>query len=95
MELWQLCALSSSDAYIWYFPDLHGLKRIDFHQSVFEVLRDRLLTQIAEISKANRDDAVDKLEAILEKSFSLIKIDTLLPVSMCLLQHLPKVIEHY
>jgi len=62
---------------------------------VFEVLRDRLLTQIAEISKANRDDAVDKLEAILEKSFSLIKIDTLLPVSMCLLQHLPKVIEHY
>nr|CAB3232512.1 negative elongation factor B [Phallusia mammillata] len=75
--------------------DLHGLKRIDFHQSVFEVLRDRLLSRIAEISKDNQDDAVEKLEAILEKSFPLIKIDSLLPVSMCLLKSLPKVTEKY
>ena len=71
--------------------DLHDLKRLDFHNSVFEVLRDRLVNKIEEISKDNEDGASSKLEAILEKSFPLNKIDSLLPVSMCLLKHLPKV----
>ncbi|XP_076806661.1 negative elongation factor B-like [Clavelina lepadiformis] len=75
--------------------DLHDLKRSNFHCSVFEVLRDRLLTRIAEISKSNEPDSMKKLEAILDKSFPLNKIDTLLPVSMCLLKHLPKVPERY
>ena len=56
---------------------------------MFEVLRDRLISKIEEISKS--DGATDKLEAILEKSFPLNKIETLLPVSMCLLKYLPKV----
>ncbi|XP_078490681.1 negative elongation factor B [Ciona intestinalis] len=73
--------------------DLHDLKRLDFHQSVFEVLRDHLLNRITEISKEK--DSAEKLNAILEKSFPVIKIDSLVPVSMCLLKHLPKVPEKY
>lgn len=29
--------------------DLHGIKRIDFHNSVLEDLRDKLIAQIAEV----------------------------------------------
>lgn len=75
--------------------DLHNLKRIDFHKSVFDTLRDCLLTKIAEISNGNNADSKEKLEAILDKSFPLISIDSLLPVSMCLLKHLPKVPQKY
>ena len=75
-----------------FILDLHDLKRLDFHNSVFEVLRDRLVSKVQEISKSNDDGAPAKLEAILEKSFPLNKIDTLLPVSMCLLKYLPKVL---
>ena len=78
-----------SNGYV--ISDLHDLKRLDFHNSVFEVLRDRLVGKIENISKSSDDDATKKLEAILEKSFPLNKIDSLLPVSMCLLKHLPKV----
>lgn len=73
-----------------FFLDLHDLRRLDFHNSVFEVLRDRLVNTIEDISKSGDDGCVEKLEAILDKSFPLNKIDTLLPVSMCLLKHLPK-----
>ena len=73
------------------FLDLHDLRRLDFHNSVFEVLRDRLVSTIEIISKSGDEGATEKLEAILDKSFPLNKINTLLPVSMCLLKHLPKV----
>lgn len=70
---------------------MHGLKRIDFHQSVFEELREKLLERIGQISKSGDEDANDKLEAILEKSFPLVKIESLEPVTMCLFKHLPEV----
>ncbi|XP_039248129.2 negative elongation factor B-like [Styela clava] len=75
--------------------DLHGLKRLDFHKSVFEELREKLQSRIEEISKSGDEDAHEKLEAILDKSFPLIKIKSLQPVTMCLFKHLPEVPEKY
>lgn len=75
--------------------DLHGIRRREFHTSTFEELRNKLIERISDISKSGDASAVEKLEAILDKSFPLIKIESLQPVSMCLFSHLPEVPEHY
>lgn len=75
--------------------DLHGLRRLDFHQSVCDELREKLQEKIAELAKSGDEDAHKKLEAILDKSFPLIKIKSLEPVTMSLFKHLPEVPEKY
>lgn len=75
--------------------DLHGLKRLDFHQSVFDELCEKLKEKISDLAKSGDPEAHGKLEAILEKSFPLMKIHSLQPVTMCLFKHLPEVPEKY
>lgn len=146
------------------FLDLHGTPRLEFHQSVFDELRDKLLERVSAIAlegkaeerwagrwrvqsppRLGADVAVltvplaphphpkrgpvrpacgdlsfsrllsgdgraatsdwvpcsflsppnlsryKKLEDLLEKSFSLVKMPSLQPVVMCVMKHLPKV----
>ena len=42
--------------------DLHGIKRIDFHNSVLEDLRDKLIAQIETCTKMEGKDRDKKLK---------------------------------
>uniref|UniRef100_A0A8C4QQZ5 Negative elongation factor complex member B n=1 Tax=Eptatretus burgeri TaxID=7764 RepID=A0A8C4QQZ5_EPTBU len=75
------------------FLDLHGIPRIDFHQSVFDELREKLLARTAIIAEGKARD--NKLEELLEKSYPLVKMPAIQPVVMHVMKHLPKVPEKY
>uniref|UniRef100_A0A3Q1GIH7 Negative elongation factor complex member B n=1 Tax=Acanthochromis polyacanthus TaxID=80966 RepID=A0A3Q1GIH7_9TELE len=75
------------------FLDLHGTPRLEFHQSVFDELRDKLMERVAIIAEGKDEDRYGKLEELLEKSFPLVKMPSIQPVVMQVLKHLPKVPE--
>lgn len=78
--------------------DLHGLKRLDFHNSVLEDLRDKLVTQIESVSNQDRNNPKErerKLKELLTKSFPVIKIKQLRPVVMCVLKNLSFIEDKY
>ncbi|XP_040899046.1 negative elongation factor B [Toxotes jaculatrix] len=75
------------------FLDLHGTPRLEFHQSVFDELRDKLMERVATIAEGKDEDRYGKLEELLEKSFPLVKMPSIQPVVMQVLKHLPKVPE--
>nr|AAQ91228.1 cofactor of BRCA2 [Danio rerio] len=75
------------------FLDLHGTPRLEFHQSVFDELRDKLMERVATIAEGKEEDRYVKLEELLEKSFPLVKMPSIQPVVMQVLKHLPKVPE--
>ncbi|KAK7933269.1 hypothetical protein WMY93_004165 [Mugilogobius chulae] len=75
------------------FLDLHGTPRLEFHQSVFDELRDNLMERVAVIAEGKEEDRYSKLEELLEKSFPLVKMPSIQPVVMQVLKHLPKVPE--
>ncbi|XP_076126586.1 negative elongation factor B [Alosa pseudoharengus] len=75
------------------FLDLHGTPRLEFHQSVFDELRDKLMERVATIAEGKDEDRYSKLEELLEKSFPLVKMPSIQPVVMQVLKHLPKVPE--
>ncbi|XP_064616465.1 negative elongation factor B-like [Liolophura sinensis] len=77
------------------FLDLHGVKRLDFHQSVMEELREKLLQRITDLASKDDPNKLEKLEGLLEKSFPVIKVKALRPVVMCILKHLPKIKDEY
>ncbi|CAI5794349.1 negative elongation factor B [Podarcis lilfordi] len=74
------------------FLDLHGTPRLEFHQSVFDELREKLLERVSAIASEGKvDERYKKLEDLLEKSFPLVKAPSIQPVVMCVMKHLPKV----
>uniref|UniRef100_A0A8C7IUY4 Negative elongation factor complex member B n=1 Tax=Oncorhynchus kisutch TaxID=8019 RepID=A0A8C7IUY4_ONCKI len=75
------------------FLDLHGTPRLEFHQSVFDELRDKLMERVATIAEGKDEDRYGKLKELLEKSFPLVKMPSIQPVVMQVLKHLPKVPE--
>ncbi|XP_072840699.2 negative elongation factor B [Pogona vitticeps] len=76
------------------FLDLHGTPRLEFHQSVFDELREKLLERISAIAAEGKvEERYKKLEDLLEKSFPLVKMPSIQPVVMCVMKHLPKVPE--
>lgn len=75
------------------FLDLHGTPRLEFHQSVFDELREKLMERVAVIAEGKEEDRYRKLEELLEKSFPLVKMPSIQPVVMQVLKHLPKVPE--
>lgn len=77
------------------FLDLHGVKRLDFHQSVMEELREKLLQRITDLASKDDPNKLEKLEGLLEKSFPVIKVKALRPVVLCILKHLPKIKDEY
>lgn len=77
------------------FLDLHEIKRLDFHNSVLEELRDKLVSRISELASSEDDKRFEKLESLLKKSFPVIKVKSLRPVVMAILKHLPKIEDDY
>ena len=78
--------------------DLHGLKRLDFHNSVLEDLREKLVAQIESVSNQDRNNPKErerKLKELLTKSFPVIKIKQLRPVVMCVLKNLSFIEDRY
>ncbi|XP_072285861.1 negative elongation factor B [Pyxicephalus adspersus] len=76
------------------FLDLHGIPRLEFHQTVFDELREKLLERVSFIASEGKDeDRYSKLEELLEKCFALVKMPSIQPVVMCVMKHLPKVPE--
>ncbi|CAI9716771.1 negative elongation factor B [Octopus vulgaris] len=77
------------------FLDLHGMRRLDFHTSVVEELREKLVQKISNLANSADEDRFKKLEALLQKCYPAIKVKTLRPVVMCILKHLPEIKEDY
>jgi len=78
--------------------DLHGIKRQDFHNSVLEDLREKLINQIEALASSQTTlpkDKERKLKELLNKSFPVIKIKQLRPVVMCVLKHLSYIEDRY
>eukprot|EP00096_Caligus_rogercresseyi_P011921 TRINITY_DN4840_c0_g1_i1.p1 TRINITY_DN4840_c0_g1~~TRINITY_DN4840_c0_g1_i1.p1 ORF type:complete len:616 (+),score=211.95 TRINITY_DN4840_c0_g1_i1:27-1850(+) len=79
--------------------DLHGIKRLDFHNSVLEDLRERLIAQLEELSspksKGCPSEKDSKLKELLLKSFPVIKIKQLRPVVMAVLKHMSVIEDKY
>uniref|UniRef100_A0A1E1XGU6 Putative negative elongation factor b-like protein n=1 Tax=Amblyomma aureolatum TaxID=187763 RepID=A0A1E1XGU6_9ACAR len=75
--------------------DLHGVCRLDFHTSVLEELKERLLQQIDGLGKQEGREKEKKLKEMLQKSFPVIKVRALRPVVMCILKNMDHVEEKY
>ncbi|KAK9718157.1 Cofactor of BRCA1 (COBRA1) [Popillia japonica] len=89
--------------------DLHGVRRLDFHTSVVEALRDKLVQHINEIGQ-KEDKLVQhineigqkegkerdkKLKELLNKSFPVVKVKALRPIVMCILRNTPQIDDQY
>uniref|UniRef100_A0A224YWI0 Negative elongation factor b n=1 Tax=Rhipicephalus zambeziensis TaxID=60191 RepID=A0A224YWI0_9ACAR len=75
--------------------DLHGVRRLDFHTSVREELKGRLMKQIESLANQESREKQKKLEEMLERSFPFIKVPALRPVVMCLLRNMKCVDQKY
>lgn len=75
--------------------DLHGVPRLEFHQTVLEELRERLVHQVHELGTKEEKDREKKLRELLQKCFPLIRIDALRPVVMSVMKHLPRIDDKY
>lgn len=67
--------------------DLHGVKRLEFHQSVLEELKERLRQQTEKLGKSESKQDHRRLQELLVRSFVFIKIPTLQPVVMAVLKN--------
>ncbi|XP_065291869.1 negative elongation factor B [Dermacentor albipictus] len=75
--------------------DLHGVCRLEFHTSVLEELKERLLQQIENLGRQEGREKEKKLKEMLQKSFPVIKVPALRPVVMCILKNMEHVEEKY
>lgn len=75
--------------------DLHGVRRLDFHTSVLEELRERLVSHINEIGQKEGRDRDRKLKEMLAKSFPLVRVKALRPVVMCILRNTTHIDDKY
>lgn len=73
--------------------DLHGVCRLEFHTSVLDELKERLLQQIENLGK--QEGREKKLRELLQKSFPVIRVPALRPVVMCILKNMEHVEEKY
>lgn len=67
--------------------DLHGVNRLEFHQSVLDELRERLRQQTEKLGKSEKKKDHRKLQELLVRSFRFIKIPSLQPVVMAVLKN--------
>ncbi|KAK0180689.1 hypothetical protein PV327_003047 [Microctonus hyperodae] len=80
--------------------DLHGVRRLDFHASVLEELRDKLVKRINEIGAERNENKSSgsgdkRLKDMLSKSFSAVRVAALRPVVMCILRNTPHIDDKY
>ncbi|KAJ3635246.1 hypothetical protein MTP99_008166 [Tenebrio molitor] len=75
--------------------DLHGVRRLDFHMSVVEELREKLIAHINEIGKQEGRERDRKLKDLLVKSFPVVKVKALRPIVMAILKNTPQIDDSY
>ncbi|EFA00606.1 negative elongation factor B [Tribolium castaneum] len=75
--------------------DLHGVRRLDFHMSVVEELREKLIAHINEIGKQEGRERDRKLKDLLVKSFPVVKVKALRPIVMAILKNTPQIDDNY
>jgi len=75
--------------------DLHGIRRLDFHNSILEALRDKLVAHIEEIGKKEGRDRDRKLKDMLAKSFPSVHIKQLRPIIMAILKNISHIDDKY
>ncbi len=66
--------------------DLHQIRRVDFHQSVVNELRSKLLETINELATENSAESNDRLDKLLRKLFTAIQVEALRDVVLELLR---------
>lgn len=75
--------------------DLHGVRRLDFHTSVLEELREKLVSHINEIGQREGREKERKMKDLLAKSFPFVRVKGLRPVVMCILRNTPHIDDKY
>ncbi|KAF2879867.1 hypothetical protein ILUMI_26297 [Ignelater luminosus] len=75
--------------------DLHGIPRLDFHNSVVEQLREKLTNHITQIAKSKEREKDRRLKELLAKTFPLVKVKALRPVVMRILKNMPEIDDKY
>lgn len=75
--------------------DLHGVRRLDFHTSVLEELRDKLVSHINELGAKEGRERDKKLKDLLNKSFSVVRVKALRPVIMAILRNTTHIDDKY
>ncbi|XP_045777274.1 negative elongation factor B [Maniola jurtina] len=75
--------------------DLHGVRRLDFHTSVLEELRDKLISHINEMGTKDKKEHEKKLKELLSKSFPVVKVKAIRPIIMSILKNTPHIDDKY
>lgn len=75
--------------------DLHGVRRLDFHTSVLEELREKLVAHINELGNKEGRERDKKLKELLTKSFPVVRVKSLRPVVMSILRNTPQIDDKY
>lgn len=77
------------------FLDLHGVQRLDFHTSVLDEIRERLLQRVKILAATKDKNNLKILNDLLVKSFPVIKVKAIRAVVLCIMQHLPRIKQEY
>ncbi|CAG0915038.1 unnamed protein product [Notodromas monacha] len=75
--------------------DLHGVKRLEFHVSVMEALREKLVERLNSLGQLEGPDRDAKIMDLMKKSFPVVKIKQLRPVVMAILKYVPNIDPFY
>ncbi|KAB0797061.1 hypothetical protein PPYR_11122 [Photinus pyralis] len=75
--------------------DLHGVRRLDFHTSVVEELREKLISHINEMGQREGKERDRKFKELLVKSFPVVKVKALRPIVMCILRNTAQIDDQY
>jgi len=75
--------------------DLHGVRRLDFHTSLMEELRDKLIAHINELDQKDPREREKKLKELLVKSFPVVRVKYLRPVVMAILRNTQHIDDKY
>ncbi|XP_034671755.1 negative elongation factor B isoform X3 [Drosophila subobscura] len=75
--------------------DLHGVRRLDFHTSLMEELRDKLIAHINELGQKEPRERDKKLKELLVKSFPVVRVKSLRPVVMAILRNTQHIDDKY
>ena len=73
------------------FIDLHGVRRNEFHSSVMEELRDKLMSKISEVAANDGPRKHTILNDLLEKSFPVVRKKELRPIVIGIMKHIPNI----
>ncbi|XP_071499892.1 negative elongation factor B-like [Diadema setosum] len=75
--------------------DLHNIRRFEFHHSIMEELREKLISRTRELANSDTKGRFKTIEDLLSKCFPLIRVQSIQPVVLSIMKCLPKIPEKY